>query len=405
MVFYLNFLLNPRFCNRHKSILLMLTLAISQGCVSPIALDHTVIAYDQTITEIQSRQLLLNIARAHQHQPVHFTGVSNIAATFNFQFNAGATPAFTGQTGSLMTPIFGGTVSENPTISIVPMEGEEFTHRMLTPLPENKLTMLLRQGADIDLVLRLLAGELRTHCGKQECIYNNRPKDIEGYRNFRQIVLHLSSIQDRHALFVEPLFFETTWLLPKDSMTADRLLQLQQDHNIHIHTEKNTFVLKKKVMGHIILTNYDPQQLNNDERIALNEEANKRAFNDVMVDIRPEYPGGELAVHGFFRLRSFSNILNFLGRDIDDEPEFHVDKHPNTPHVNENPIHTLAITASAEEIQGADITVQNGETYYSVAPDSSYPWNREGFRLLHQVFQMTMSDLPTPNPPSITISK
>ena len=100
-----------------------------QGCISPLALDHAVMAYDQTTTEIQSKQLLLNIARAHRHQPLHFTGVSNIAATFNFQFNAGATPAMTGESGSLLTPIFGGTVSENPTISIVPIEGEEFTRR------------------------------------------------------------------------------------------------------------------------------------------------------------------------------------------------------------------------------------------------------------------------------------
>lgn len=97
--------------------------------MSPATLDRAVIAYDRATTDILSKQLLLNIARAHQHQPMHFTGVSNIAATFNFQFNAGATPALTGSSGSLLTPIFGGTVSENPTVSIVPMEGEEFTRR------------------------------------------------------------------------------------------------------------------------------------------------------------------------------------------------------------------------------------------------------------------------------------
>ena len=99
-----------------------------------MALDHAVIEYDKATADILSKLILLNIARAHQHQPMHFTGVSNIAATFNFQFNAGATPAVTGEIGSLMTPVFGGTISENPTISIVPIEGEEFTRRMLTPI-------------------------------------------------------------------------------------------------------------------------------------------------------------------------------------------------------------------------------------------------------------------------------
>lgn len=67
----------------------------------------------------------------------------------------------TGESGSLMTPIFGGTVSKNPTISIVPIEGEEFTRHLLTPFQESKLTMLLRQDADVELILRLLASELR----------------------------------------------------------------------------------------------------------------------------------------------------------------------------------------------------------------------------------------------------
>ena len=173
-----------------------------------MALDHAVIEYDKASADILSKLLLLNIARSHQHQPMHFTGVSNIAATFNFQFNAGATPAFTGENGSLMTPVFGGTISENPTISIVPIEGEEFTRRLLTPIQENKLTMLLRQGADVDLILRLLAGELRIYDGGQRNVYLNKPDDAEGYRLFRQAVLHLSSIQDRHKLFVEPLMFD-----------------------------------------------------------------------------------------------------------------------------------------------------------------------------------------------------
>ena len=202
---------------RHHSItlskfiarsLIILALCGQQGCLSPMALDHAVIAYDKTTTDILSKLILLNIARSHQHLPMHFTGVSNIAATFNFQFNAGATPALTGENGALMTPVFGGTMSENPTISIVPIEGEEFTRRLLTPFQENKLTMLLRQGADVDLILRLLAGELRINGGRQSDVYLNKPNDAEGYRLFRQAVLHLSSIQDRHKLFVEPLMFE-----------------------------------------------------------------------------------------------------------------------------------------------------------------------------------------------------
>lgn len=385
--------------------LTMLALCGLQGCFSPMALDHAVIEYDKATTDILSKQLLLNIARSHQHQPLHFTGVSNIAATFNFQFNAGATPALTGENAALMTPVFGGTVSENPTISIVPIEGEEFTRRLLTPFQENKLTMLLRQGADVDLILRLLAGELRIYDGSHSDVYLNKPNDAEGYRFFRQAILHLSSIQDRNKLFVEPLMFDQHWILPAEALTAEQMATLQKDYKIEYQAGHKQVKLSKRVIGRILLTNYDPMMLSNEERIRLHEEADQGADNDVSVDIRPRYPGGEWPIHGVFRLRSFHNVLNFIGQSISDEPEYAVAKHPKTPPVRENPVNTMALTISDDEPENVDLSVRFGGRYYALLPETGYQWNREAFRLLYQIFQMTMTDLAKQGAPTITIAK
>src|SRR5580765_3158938 len=59
------------------------------GCASTIALDHAVIAYDTTTADSISKQLLLNIARARYNEPIHFTAISNIAATYKLAVNAG----------------------------------------------------------------------------------------------------------------------------------------------------------------------------------------------------------------------------------------------------------------------------------------------------------------------------
>jgi len=384
--------------------LTILTLCGVQGCFSPMALDHAVIEYDKATTDVLSKQLLLNIARSHQHQPLHFTGVANIAATFNFQFNAGATPAFTGENGSLLTPVFGGTVSENPTISIVPIEGEEFTRRLLTPFQENKLTMLLRQGVDVDLLLRLLAGELRINGDKQGGIYLNKPGHADGYRLFRQAVLHLSTIQDRHNLFVEPLMFDQHWTMPAESLTAEQMAALQKEFKVEYQAERKQVELSKRMIGRILLTNYDPSTLSNEERIRLHEEAGQGADNDVSFDIRPGYPGGEWPIHGVFRLRSFHNVLNFIGQSISDDPEYTVAKHPQTPGVSENPVNTMALLVSDSD-SDAELSVKYGENYYALQPEIGYQWNREGFRLLCQIFQMTMTDLAQKGAPAITIAK
>jgi hypothetical protein len=385
----------------YSLILLLLSCGLG-GCLSPMALDHVAIAYNQSIADVVSKQLLLNIARARHNQPIYFSGISNIAATLNFQANAGATPELAGSGTSLM-PIFGGSVSENPTISIVPMEGEEFTQRMLTPLSEDKLTLLLRQNVDVDLLLRLVTLEFRTQ--SKEGVFHNRPRNEEDYATFRRIVLHLSSIQDRDQLYAEPLVFERKWSLPASSIDGSALLALESKYSMDNLQMPSIYTMSKQVIGRTVLTNYDPSLLTNEERMALNDEAEKNAPNDLMVDIRPGYTGGEYPLHGKFRLRSFSNIMYFIGRTINVEPEIDVTKDPRTPTVNGNPVSVLAISESENEPEGAVLSIKYADKYYAVQANNDSHWNQTAFRVLSQIFQMTVTETPKIGVPSITISK
>ena len=71
------------------------------------------------------------------------------------------------------------------------------------------------------------------------------------------------------------------------------------------------------------------------------DETEEGYINDVSFDIRPGHVGGEYPLKGDFRLRSFNSILNFLGRSIEEDPEYHVDQDPRTPAVQENPVRTM----------------------------------------------------------------
>lgn len=376
------------------------------GCLSPITLNRAVTAYDEAITDAISKQLLINIARAHQHQPIHFTAVSNIAATFDFRVSAGATPALTGEASRGLMPIFGGSVAENPTISIVPIEGEEFTKRLLTPYQETKFLLLLRQRYDIDLLLRLMAQELRITVHGQEQAYRNRPADRTDYELFRRVVTHLSSIQDQNELHAEPLVYHRTWTIPANSVTAEGFQALQKEYLVIYNQKDNTYTLRKQVLGRTLITNYDPATLSPDERARLIEEAEDGHLNDVSFDIRPGHAGGEYPIKGDFRLRSFNTILNFLGQSIGEDPEYHVDKDPRTPAVHENPVHTMEIVLSDGTLSGADLSIQSHGKYYAVNTTGPLArWNREAFQMLYLLFQMTVSEVPRVGVPSITIAK
>lgn len=375
-----------------------------------MALNRAVIAYDDAVTDAISQQLLINIVRAHHRQPVHFTGVSNIAATFTFHANAGATPALGGLAGATMLPIFGGGVSESPTISIVPIEGEDFTKRLLTPFPQSKLTLLLRQRFDVDLLLRMMAQEVRLlNVAEQHSGYRNSPADKTGYEMFRRVVLHLSAIQDKNELYVEPLPLIQTWTIPASSIAAEGFQALQKEFTVSYNPENNTYTLRKQVLGPILITNHDPSTLTDAEREALHELAGDWNVSDIAFDIRPDHYGGEWPISGIFRLRSFHSILSFLGKALGEEPGYHVEKDPRTPPIlaNENPDLTMSFVVANTPPKEVDFSIRwNDGQYYAVNTKGPHArWNRDAFQLLFLLFQMTVTDIPRVGVPSITIAK
>ena len=116
--------------------------------------------------------------------------------------------------------------------------------------------------------------------------------------------------------------------------------------------------------------------------------------------------GGDYPLKGDFRLRSFNRILHFLGRTLEEEPEYHIDKDPRTPEVHENPIHTMELLLSDRAPSGTDLSIQSHGKYYAVNTTGPLArWNREAFQMLYLLFQMTVSEVPRVGVPSITIAK
>jgi len=213
---------------------------------------------------------------------------------------------------------------------------------------------------------------------------------------------HLSTIQDRHALYVDPLHFDHNWTVPAASVTPETFASTYKD--FAVTCDAKSCVVSKRVNGRVMITNYDPAVLSNDERIRLHAEAEEAPPNDILLDIRAGYIGGEYPMHGRLRLRSFHEVLNFIGRGMQEEPEFDVPPDPRTPAMTENPAHTLQISESGERPPGDDLFVELHGRYYSVHQEPGYQWNNKAFSLLYQLFQMSVANTEAVGP-AITISK
>jgi hypothetical protein len=136
----------------------------------------------------------------------------------------------------------------------------------------------------------------------------------------------------------------------------------------------------------------------------LHEEAEQAPFNDVLIDIRPGYIGGEFPVHGRLRLRSFHEVLTFIARGMGEEPEYDVSPDPRTPSLSENPARTLEIIEAASLRSEVRVAVGFRGQQYAVRPQNGYQWNQKAFSLLNQLFQMSVST-SAPTGPVIAIAK
>jgi hypothetical protein len=371
------------------------------GCATTTRLDNVVMAYDETVADTVSKLLLLNIARAHQNLPMHFTGISSILATYKLTFAAGIGSAATGDLGWLPVPQLSGSTEQNPTVSITPMQGDEFTQRLLTPFQEQKLTLLLRQGYDVDALLRLLGAEvhLENDANESSSVHRNRPSDKEGYQTYRRVVSHLSAIQDRHALYVEPLHFHHTWKVAADAVTPEAFQAVYKDFTLTYDAQQRAYDITKRINGRVMISNYDPSVLSDEERRQLHEKAEKVPFNDVLIDIRSGHIGGDMPFKGRLRLRSFHEILTFVGRGITEEREISVAPDPRTPPVTENPVVTIDVVEAAGPPDGAGFSVALNGKYYAIRPQQGYQWNLKAFSLLSQLFEMSVATVADAGPP------
>lgn len=389
--------------------MLLLNLMLLTGCLSPIAMHRAVLEYDRTVSRVEAEMLLLNIARARYLEQTHFTAVSSVAATFDFRVNAGVSGIFAENPGiDALTLTLGSSVAENPTVTIIPIQGEQFTKRILTPMDESKFEFLVHQGVDLGIILRLMARGIQFEEDGQLRFLVNLPNRDREYREFRRRILHLSALNLERNLHVGPLNYDETWPIPagRQPSQGEILQALDKGYRVTFSEADQRWVLSKRVSGRLAITNYDPGRLSNEERRRLDEKGRQYPGNYILVDIKPDGPGGDYPLQGQIKLRSFNAILEFLARGIAEEPEFHVEKDPRTLQDPRNPAHTMEVVETDAAPEHAAYAVAHRGRYYSVQAAGQYArWHMEAFRILYQLYQMTVTDVTKVPTPQITIAK
>jgi hypothetical protein len=262
-------------------------------------------------------------------------------------------------------------------------------------LDEKRFLKLLEVGADIGMALQVVASSLRIQTGAGTVVYLNDPGRPDEYDEFQRRVSRLASLRDEHRLHIDPVMSEEAWVgaLPAGLAPGDVLAALDKGYKWKA-TGGEQFRLNRM---RILIANYRPHEVDDAVRQDLADRLREWPPNDILVDIRPDFPGGEMPLTGQITLRSFNSVLEFLARLA---REFTGEESGST--------RLLTIEESEKALENAAVSIRFEGRYYGIrkpAPDRPGDIrNAKIFGILYQLFQMMVQPVSAPVP-GIAIAK
>ena len=134
-----------------------LFLVLISGCakLGPTTLKSERSNYNLAVQKTNDEQLLLNLARLKYRDTPFFMEVSSVASQFTLSTSANASSTL--QEGVKGIFGLGGSVgvTEKPTVTYSPLQGDQFIQRVLSPLPLQTITLLYHSGWSIERIFRL----------------------------------------------------------------------------------------------------------------------------------------------------------------------------------------------------------------------------------------------------------
>ena len=196
--------MNPRYSFSQTPLLLCLiaTLPLSLiGCANlgPTTLKSERSNYNLAVQKTNDEQLLLNLVRLKYRDTPFFMEVSSVASQFSLSSSANASATLQDGVRGLFG--LGGSVgmTEKPTVTYSPLQGDRFIQRVLSPLPLQTIVLLFHSGWSIERIFRL-SFQRMNHLKNAPGASGPTPRDIPHFTEFASAVKYLRALQVQDAI-------------------------------------------------------------------------------------------------------------------------------------------------------------------------------------------------------------
>ena len=208
--------------------------ALISGCASfgPNALQQTRLQYNEAIKATTEEQLLLNIIRLRYTDTPSSLAVSTIAAQFERSQNLQLTPFFTSagadvnRSYTAILPQVQISGADRPTVSLTPLDDQEFTRKLFTPMTLDGIIYLAKTTWPISTVFRLYLENLNWVSNAQTAS-GPTPKRTPVVDDFLRGMVAMQALQDRSQIVfgIEERTETLGGPLPAASVTARDLIE------------------------------------------------------------------------------------------------------------------------------------------------------------------------------------
>lgn len=190
---------------RRILVSLLATSLLGPGCATKMgsrSLPEVRASYNEAIAASADQQMLLNLVRLRYLHSMTFLQLSSVVTQYSLSTDLGVSANYNAGTGGGPVPVgsVGGStgvaVSERPTITYTPLQGEQFVRRLAMPMTPEHIVMLLQVGWGADLVLDLCVQQIND---LHAPFTSSRAEDGD----FQRLAELMRTIQYGHELSIE----------------------------------------------------------------------------------------------------------------------------------------------------------------------------------------------------------
>ncbi len=196
-----------------RCAMLALLVAVFPGCstLGPRTIRGDRFNYNEAGAESSKEQILLNIVRLRYGEPMYFLEIGSMLSQFSIQATGSLShwqndihgaygPALRAAYGlrgdpSQQTTVAGNVqYSDTPTITYRPLQGEEFSKRVMAPIPPTVVIYLAQSGWSIDRLLACCVQQINDIPNRQ--LHDTDASIAPDTKQFTRTISLLKKLQD-----------------------------------------------------------------------------------------------------------------------------------------------------------------------------------------------------------------